>query len=47
MNLIPKPQPGEYANYAIMYIALLPDDGQVLKHLRDNLEATKAFIRTF
>ena len=46
MNLIPKPQPGEYAPYAFMYIALLPDDGQVLKHLRDNLEATKAFIGT-
>ncbi len=47
MNLIPKPQPGEYAPYAIMYLALLPDDGQVLEHLRDNLEATQAFIRTF
>src|SRR6266542_5192147 len=47
MNLIPKPQPGEYAPYAIMYLALLPDDGQVLEHLSDNLEATQAFIRTF
>ena len=33
--------------YAIMYITLLPDDGQVLKQLRDNREATKALIRTF
>jgi uncharacterized damage-inducible protein DinB len=47
MNLIPKPQPGEYAPYAITYIAVVPDDGQVLTHLRDNLEATRAFIRTF
>ena len=47
MNLIPKPQPAEYAPYTIMYINLVPDNGQVLKHLRDNLEATKAFIRAF
>jgi uncharacterized damage-inducible protein DinB len=47
MTLIPKPQPGEYAPYTIMYIRLVPDDGLVLNHLRNNLEATKAFIRTF
>jgi hypothetical protein len=47
MNFIPKPEPGEYTPYTLMYIRLVPDDGQVLKHLRDNLEATKAFIRSF
>ncbi len=47
MSLVTKPQPGEYAPYASMYIDLLPDDGQVLKHLRDNLEATKTFIHAF
>ena len=47
MNLIAKPQPGEYAPYTIMYINLVPDDGQVLQHLRDDLDATKAFIRAF
>lgn len=47
MPHIPKPQPGEYAPYAIMYIDLLPDDGQVLQHLRENLEATKTFILSF
>ena len=47
MNYIPKPQPGEYAPYTIMYTDLVPDDGQVLKYLRDNLDATKAFIRSF
>jgi hypothetical protein len=47
LKLIPKPEPGEYAPYAITYIGLLPDDGQVLKHLRDNLEATRAFVRGF
>lgn len=34
---IPKPQPGEYPPYARMYIDLLPDDGRLLEHLRDNL----------
>lgn len=47
MPNISKPQPGEYAPYAIMYIDLLPDDGQVLKRLRENLDATQAFIRSF
>ncbi|MCB9134763.1 MAG: DinB family protein [Anaerolineales bacterium] len=47
MPHISKPQPGEYAPYAIMYIDLLPDDGQVLTHLRENLDVTKAFIRSF
>jgi uncharacterized damage-inducible protein DinB len=38
MKKIQKPEPGEYAPYAIMYIGLLPDDGLVLKHLQDNLK---------
>jgi uncharacterized damage-inducible protein DinB len=44
---IPKPEEGEYAPYAIMYIGLLPDDGLVLKHLQDNLKVVKDFILTF
>jgi uncharacterized damage-inducible protein DinB len=44
MKQIEKPKAGEYASYAIMYIGLLPDDGLVLKHLQDNLQATKNFI---
>jgi uncharacterized damage-inducible protein DinB len=44
MKRIEKPEEGEYAPYAIMYIGLLPDDGLVLKHLEDNLRATKEFI---
>lgn len=44
MNRIDKPQPGEYAPYAIQYIRLLPDDGLVLRHLRDNLRATRELI---
>jgi uncharacterized damage-inducible protein DinB len=44
MKRIEKPNEGEYAPYAIMYIGLLPDDGLVLKHLQENLQATKNFI---
>ncbi|MCG3121005.1 MAG: hypothetical protein ALAOOOJD_03939 [bacterium] len=44
MKEIAKPQAGEYAPYTIMYIGLLPDDGLVLQHLQDNLQATKNFI---
>ncbi|MGH7599140.1 MAG: DinB family protein [bacterium] len=43
MKKIEKPREGEYAPYTIMYIGLLPDDGLVLKHLQDNLQATKNF----
>lgn len=45
MKLIPKPRAGEYEPYTIMYIGLLPDDGLILGHLRDNLENTVRFIR--
>jgi uncharacterized damage-inducible protein DinB len=44
MKQIEKPAEGEYAPYTIMYIGLLPDDGLILKHLEDNLSATKDFI---
>jgi uncharacterized damage-inducible protein DinB len=44
MRRIEKPEAGEYAPYTIMYIGLLPDDGLILKHLKDNLKATKDFI---
>ena len=44
MNKISKPKEGEYAPYAIMYISLLPEDGLVVKHLKDNLKALRDFI---
>ena len=47
MKLIPKPEVGEYAPYAIMYIDLLPDDGLVLQYLQDNLKAMMDFIHSF
>ena len=44
MKQIEKPGPGEFEPDTIKYIGLLPDDGLVLKHLADNLEATRDFI---
>ena len=44
MKKIEKPGEGECAPYAIIYIGLLPDDGLVLEHLKENLEATRDFI---
>ena len=44
MREIPKPQPGEYPEYAEMYMSLLPDDGQILTHLENNFQTVKDFI---
>jgi uncharacterized damage-inducible protein DinB len=44
MRKIDKPGEGEYAPYAIMYIGLLPDDGRILDHLRENYRRTKELI---
>ena len=41
MRLIPKPRPGEYPPYASMYLDLLPDDGRLLRHLRDGLQGAR------
>lgn len=44
MRKIEKPKDGEFPPYAIMYIKLLPDDGLLLKHLKENFDKTKEFI---
>jgi len=44
MRVIPKPLPGEYSAHSEMYMKLLPDDGLILKHLKDNFESTREFI---
>lgn len=46
MQVITKPEPGEYDPYAFMYVKLLPDDGFILKHLRSNAEMFVAFLKT-
>ncbi len=43
MKTIQKPGVGEFAQYASMYIDLLPDDGLVLQHVLDNLKMLKEF----
>ena len=44
MKRIQKPMEGEFNPYAIMYIKLLPDDGLVLKHLKENFKMVKEFV---
>jgi len=44
MKKIQKPNDGEYNPYVIKYIRLLPDDGLVLKHLKENLKRMMSFI---
>ena len=46
LRTIAKPRPEEYPAYAYIYIVLLPDDGQILKHLDDNLRSTRIFIES-
>lgn len=41
MRHIPKPNEGEYAPYASVYINLIPGDGQVLTYMNDNLQEIK------
>jgi uncharacterized damage-inducible protein DinB len=44
MKRIQKPMEGEFNPYAIMYIKLLPDDGLVLKQLKENFKKVKEFV---
>jgi len=44
MEKIEKPKDGEFPAYAGMYIRLLPDDGLVLKYLKENFEKTRALV---
>jgi uncharacterized damage-inducible protein DinB len=46
MRRIPKPSPDEHVAYVLQYIDLVPDDGLVLEHLRANLEASSALLRS-
>ena len=44
MREIKKAKPGDYPAYAEMYMKLLPDDGKILSHLKDNFLQVKAFM---
>lgn len=46
LRVIEKPREGEFPAYAHIYIDLLPDDGLILKHLADNIEATRKFVES-
>ena len=46
IRTIEKPGEQEYPPYASMYIDLLPDDGLLLQHLRENLDVTCGLIRS-
>lgn len=45
MKHIAKPQPGEYAPYASLYIDLLDDDGRVLEVMQANLALVEEMTR--
>src|ERR1044071_5395564 len=44
MRLIEKPRKDEYPSYAEMYMKLVPGDGKLLQHLKDNFIAVKKLI---
>ncbi len=44
MRIISKPEKSEYPDYAEIYLKLLPDDGLILKHLKNNFQTTRDFI---
>ena len=44
MRKITKPEAGEYAPYAAMYIDLLPGDGRVLERLESNFDEVRMLV---
>lgn len=44
MRLIYKAPPGDYPDYAEMYMKLLPNEGNILLHLWKNFLEVKSFI---
>jgi uncharacterized damage-inducible protein DinB len=44
MKTVHKPTEGEYSPYELEYVDLVPDDGQIFEHLRDNLARLKELI---
>ena len=44
MRSIQKPKPGEYPEYAEIYMSLVPVDGLILEHLKRNFIAVAEFI---
>ena len=44
MRTIQKPPAGEHPAYAPKYFALVPDDGQVMQHLEQNLNVLRNYV---
>ncbi|MBE2270454.1 MAG: DinB family protein [Anaerolinea sp.] len=44
MLTILKPQPNEYGAYYLTYISLVPDDGQLLQHMKYGLPAVREAV---
>jgi uncharacterized damage-inducible protein DinB len=44
MRIIHPPKPGDYPEYAIMYMRLIPTDGLILKYLQNNFYRVKELI---
>ena len=43
-RIIQKPFPDEYPPYSEIYMELIPDDGLVLRHLKENLTKVKELV---
>ncbi len=43
---LPKPEASEFPSYASMYIDLIPDDGRILEHLRDNMTVVYEHVKS-
>ena len=46
MRLIQAPEPGEYPDYSEAYLSLVPRDGKVLEHLRENFGVIKNLLES-
>jgi uncharacterized damage-inducible protein DinB len=44
MHLIAKPKSGEFPAYASMYIDLIPNDGLLIEHLKNNFLAARSLV---
>ena len=44
MRQIQKPSPDEYPSYSKIYMKLIPDDGLVLQHLKENFKEIREFV---
>lgn len=46
MDVIARPQPGEYRDYMGAYVSRVPDDGRIIDHLKAGLEAVKSLVNS-